>query len=273
MSARRAVSDTIAPWRRALRYRAVRLALTFVLRAYVRLRAEQLERLPPPPYLLCFNHLNWTDPFVIVVAWPPSPRVYFYGPREDDMGVGLRNKIISWVGTAVPFKPGKDDLLTSARRGIAVLNAGHVLAIAAEGTVGIDENAVLPLNEGAAYFAVRAHVPIVPVAINGTRWLRFGKTIRVRVGEPIATEGVRADRETLVTLTAKVRDELLAMVADYRDSGKPGRFGRWLTERFNERPWLEGMPDVAQAAAGRVESGASAQVEETHRQDQVDAQK
>jgi 1-acyl-sn-glycerol-3-phosphate acyltransferase len=253
------LADSVSGWRRAVRYRLGRLSLGFVVRAYVRLRAENLERLPPAPYLLCFNHLNWTDPFVILVLWPASPRVFFYGPREEDMGVGARNKLIGWVGTAVPFKPAKSDLLTSTRRAVAVLHAGHVLAIAGEGTVGIDENDILPLNEGAAYFALRARVLIVPVAINGTRWLRFGKTIRVRVGEPIATEGLRADRATVDALTARIRNQLRVMVADYRDRREPGRFGRWLTERFNERPWLAG-------AAG------SGQVEEAHGENRVNPQ-
>jgi 1-acyl-sn-glycerol-3-phosphate acyltransferase len=254
---RRALADAVPGWRRTLRYRLIRLALGFVVRSYVRLRAEHMERLPPAPYLICFNHLNWTDPFVLLVVWPPSPRLFFYGPREEDMAVGARNKLIGWVGTAVPFKPGKNDLLASTRRAVAVLHAGHVLAIAGEGTVGIDENEILPLNEGAAFFAVRARVPIVPVAVNGTRWLRFGKTIRIRVGEPISTEGLRADRPTIEALTARLRNQLRVMVADYRDTREPGRFGRWLTEAFNERPWLE---------------AASAQVEETHREDRVDPQ-
>ncbi len=230
--------DGLHPWRRAARYHLVRLALAVVIRGYVRLRAEHLDRLPKGPYLLCFNHLNWTDPFVLLVLWPPRPRLYFYGPREEDMRVGLRNRVIGWVGTAVPFRPGKDNLLASTRRAIAVLESGHVLAIAPEGTVGVREDVVLPLNEGAAYFAVRARVPIVPVAINGTRWLRFGKTIRVRVGEAIPTEGRRADRQTVRELTERLHRELQTMVGGYGDARVPGAFGRWLTEAFNERPWL-----------------------------------
>ncbi len=47
---------------------------------------------------------------------------------------------------------------------------------------------LLPLNEGAAFFALRSGVPLVPVAINGTSWLAFGRRIRVRIGEPIPTD-------------------------------------------------------------------------------------
>jgi 1-acyl-sn-glycerol-3-phosphate acyltransferase len=208
----------------------------------VRLRTEHLERLPRPPYLVCFNHLNWTDPFVIVVLWPSSPRVHFYGPREEDMTHGVRNALIGWLGTAVPFKPGKNDLLTSTRRAFAALRGGYPLAIAAEGRVGVDENDVLPRNPGGAFFAIRAAVPLVAVAINETRWLRFGKTVRVRVGAAIPTTGLRADAAMIDRVTNELHGQLREMVSDYRDLGTRGRFGRWLTEAFNERPVLDVMP-------------------------------
>ena len=50
------------------------------------------------------------------------------------------------------------------------------------------ERDLLPLSEGAAYFALRSGVPLVPIAINGTSWLRFGSRVRVRVGEPLAAD-------------------------------------------------------------------------------------
>ena len=235
----RAVTDHVAPWRRTIRYHLVRALVWTVLRAYVRPRLEGREDLPQGPYLLCFNHLNWVDPFVIVALWPGRPRLYFFGPREEEMGVGARNRLIGWLGTAVPFKPGKNDLLTSTRRAVAVLDDGNVLGIAAEGQLGEDENSVLPLNEGAAYFALRAGVPLVPVAVNGTRWLRFGKPIRVRVGQPIAAAGRRASHASVDELTAEAHRQLSSLVRDYPDQRIPGPFGRWLTDVFSERPWRD----------------------------------
>lgn len=153
------------------------------------------------------------------------------------MSVGGKNRLIVWVGSAVPFDPRKTRLLTSARRAVAVLDAGRVLVVAGEGRLTEDEDVVLPLNEGPAFFAIRAGAPLVAVAINGTRWLRFGKTVRVRVGEPILTTGLRADRETVRALTDRLQATLGEMVLGYPDQAVPGPFGRWLTEVFAERPW------------------------------------
>jgi hypothetical protein len=47
-------------------------------------------------------------------------------------------------------------------------------------------------------------------------------------------------------LTQMTWEALHAMVRDAPDIPPPGRFGRWLTERFNE--WPEGSRDATRAA-------------------------
>jgi hypothetical protein len=100
----------------------------------------------------------------------------------------------------------------------------------------------------------------VPIAINGTSWLRFGTRVRVGIGEPIATEG-RPDRAAVEALTAKLATRLGAMLHDAPSPEQTGRVAAWMTERFNE--WPEGSREAALAAqaaglAGRVEHHAEA---------------
>jgi 1-acyl-sn-glycerol-3-phosphate acyltransferase len=163
------------------------------------------------------------------------PRLFFFGPKEDDMTVGARNRLMRWTGTTVPYRPGKNDLLAATRAVGAVFASGGVLAIAGEGGIHRGESVVMPLDEGAAYFALRSGVPMVPVAINGTSWLRFGRRIRVRIGEPIAS-GERPTRAAIATLTGRTWEALHGLVADHPDPPRPGRVGRWLTELFNDWP-------------------------------------
>ena len=105
------------------------------------------------------------------------------------MGVGGRNRLMFWTGTAIPYKPGKNDLLEATRRVGAVIGERR-RSSRSPGRAGSTpaRRELLPLSEGAAYFALRSGVPLVPIAINGTSWLRFGGRVRVRVGEPIAVE-------------------------------------------------------------------------------------
>lgn len=232
-------TDRLSPRQRAIRYWLTRTIISLGVRCYLRVTPPSgLDRLPPAPFVLCFNHLNWVDPFVVLTVWPQEPKLYIYGPKEADMHRGWRNRLITWTGMAVPFNPAKTNLLASTRRATAVLEAGRVLAIAGEGRLSEREDVVMPIHEGAAFLAIRAGVPIVPLAINGTRWLSFGRSVRVRLAEPIPTAGLRADRATLEATTARLHAALSELVRDYPTGPAPGRVGRWLTDLFNERPWL-----------------------------------
>jgi 1-acyl-sn-glycerol-3-phosphate acyltransferase len=240
------VGPPIHPIRRTIRYWLSRIVVFAITRAFVRIRFEGREHLPPGSAIYCFNHLSWADPFALMAILPFRPRLYFFGPKEEDMRAGGRNRLMHWTGTTIPYKPGKNDLLEATRRVAAVLRSGGVVAIAGEGRIGPVETQLLPLNDGPAFFALRSHVSLVPIAINGTSWLRFGGRVRVRVGAPIEAAG-RPDRATVAATTEALRASLQALIADAPPVEPPGRFGRWLTERFND--WPEGSREAALAAA------------------------
>ena len=216
------------------------------MRAWLRVRLEGRDRLPHGPAIYCFNHLSWADPFVLMAALPLRPRLWFFGPKEADMAIGRRNRVMTWAGTAIPYKPAKNDLLDATRRVTAVIDSGAVIAIAGEGRIHLGERVLLPLSEGAAYFALRSGVPLVPIAINGTSWLPFGGRVRVRVGEPIPSVG-RPTRDAILKATDLLSSSLLGLVSDAVEVPEPGRLGRWLTEVFND--WPEGSRDAARTAS------------------------
>ncbi len=153
------------------------------------------------------------------------------------MSSGARNRMIVWTGTAVPYKPEKTDLREATRRVGAVFEAGGRLVIFGEGRIHAVEGELLPLAEGAVFFAMRSGVPIVPVAIGGTSWLGFGRTVRVRIGEPLVPEG-RPTREAVDDLTKRLWCRLFELVRNDPVRRPPGPAGRWFTELFDE--WAEG---------------------------------
>ena len=250
-------------WQQRFRAWLAWLVISIVARSLVRLRLEGREHLVDGPAMYCFNHMGWADPGVIFATFPRRIRLFFYGPKEDTMSRGLRNRLIWWSGIAVPFKPGKDDLLASVKKAQAVFAAGASLAIAGEGAIHVHEGDLLPLHEGAAYLALRAGVPIVPVAITGTSWLGFRRLVRVRVGEAIPTAGVRPTHQAIEAFTWRTWHALRTMVADDRDLPVPGPFGRWLSDLFND--WGRGGRAGAAEVRGPSPDEAPAQPDGTPR--------
>lgn len=227
-----------------LRYNFIRYGLRMVIGAYLRVRVENAELLPERAnFLVNFSHPNWIDPLLIVGYWPDRRWVYIFGPREADMRVGVRNRLIRWGRIGVPFKPAAKDLLDTTKRALKVLR-GHILAVAGEGRLSDEEAAIVPLEEGPAYLCLRAQVPIVPLAVIGTRWLRLGKRVTLRFGHPIETAGRRPDRENIDALTRELTQAMEKLLEGVEGEGPPGPFGRWLTDVFNERPWLEEGQDA-----------------------------
>jgi 1-acyl-sn-glycerol-3-phosphate acyltransferase len=247
---------TAVPVYRPFRVRLARLVAAVLVGCIVRVRMEGRERLPDGPAIYVSNHLNWADPMVLLAVLPSWPKIAMFGPKEADMRVGGRNRLIVWTGFSIPYRPEKTDLIETTRRVQRVLEDGWAIVIMGEGRIHRGERELLPLADGCAYFALRAGVPVVPIAINGTSWLGLGRRVRVRVGKPIPAEG-RATREAVNALTARTADALRALVADAPDPAPPGPFGRWLTELFND--WPEGARPEVGAGDGAVDgAGTSA---------------
>jgi 1-acyl-sn-glycerol-3-phosphate acyltransferase len=238
-------------------YHFVRLGLKGLSAAYVRVRIEGAERLPATGgYLVCFNHPSWLDPIVIAAWWPDQERLlHIFGPREADMSVGIRNHLITWTGRGVPFQPGGQDALDATRRSLGVLRGGGVLALAGEGRLSDLEGTPLPFEPGVGHFAILARVPIVPLSIDGTRWVHFGSTIRLRIGEPIDPTSFGSGRAAAAAVSEAAHSAVTAGLAGVTERPKPGPFGAWFSELFNDRPWLDepADPDASDPGAAAAE--------------------
>ena len=230
---REAFRPELSPFQRWFRHLFSRTISKVLLKTWFRVSIEGRERIGSEPALYVFNHLSWMDPLALLATFPTQPRLHFYGPKEVTLQKGFRNRFMWWTTIPIPFSPHKDDLLTSVRRAQAVFDSGRSLAISGEGRIHIHEGDLLPFEEGAAYLALRAGVPIVPVAITGTSWAHFRGRVVVRIGEPIPT-GERPTRHVVARYTALSWHRLRAMVANDRDLSVPGPVSRWFTDWFND---------------------------------------
>ncbi|MEX1295212.1 MAG: lysophospholipid acyltransferase family protein [Candidatus Limnocylindrales bacterium] len=243
------ISAPPAPGR--IRYHAVRLFLKALCSAYVRTRVLGAERIPRRgAYIICFNHPSWLDPVFFAAFWPDRERdLYIFGPREADMGSGVRNAIITWTRRGVPFQPHAADVIDTTRRAVSVLATGACLAIAGEGRLSDHEGRILPLETGLAHFARLSKAPILPVAVIGTRWISFGSRVTLRVGDAVDPADYRAGKAGAAEMTEEVERRLQGLLEGVANRQPPGWLGRTISEAFNDRPWLD-EPERTGSKAG-----------------------
>ncbi len=168
-------------------YAGLKGGTALLFRPLFRARAVgRKPRLPRGGVLLCPNHQSYLDPaFVQLVTRRRVTFVMtnaFYASRYARWFFRL-------VG-ALPLGSGRL-ALTTTKRAAALLRLGNALVVFPEGKLSVD-GALNPAQRGIALLARKGRVPVVPVAIEGSRnawprgakWLRRAD-VRIAFGEPL----------------------------------------------------------------------------------------
>jgi 1-acyl-sn-glycerol-3-phosphate acyltransferase len=156
---------------------AFRAVTRIIARTYVRLSVEGLENVPGEgACIIITNHISGLDPFVIGI--PMDRAIYCLAKVEL-----YQNAMLTWILKNLGFIPlDRDSTDTSAMRIVLkVLKNGHPLGISPEGTRS-EDGEMLPFTHGATKLALHAQVPILPVAVHGTRELMPPGTYGVKPG-------------------------------------------------------------------------------------------
>jgi len=167
------------------------------------------------PYVFVANHASSLDIWAMFLVIPRRMRMIAKKQlaRIPLFGWGM------WAGRFI-FIDRQNGV--AARRSIDLagerIHNGESVLLFPEGTRTRD-GSLGPFKKGSFHLAVKAGVPIVPVALRGTRelmprgsiLLRAG-TVKAIVGEPIVTEGL-SDEER-ATLNERVRAIIEAMLAE-----------------------------------------------------------
>jgi 1-acyl-sn-glycerol-3-phosphate acyltransferase len=165
--------------------------------------------------VFCANHQSNVDPPILFNALHPRLHILF---KAELKKLPLLGKAFQ-VGGFVPIeRANRERSMAAIEQAAQSLRQGNSFLTFPEGTRS-PTGALLPFKRGPFLMALKAQVPIVPVAVQGgTASMRKGSrlvrpsTVSIRIGEPIVTKGLTiSDREELAGRVRSRIEELLAL--------------------------------------------------------------
>ncbi|MGQ0824773.1 MAG: lysophospholipid acyltransferase family protein [Actinomycetota bacterium] len=197
-------------------YRFVWLTVGQGARLVYRVRIRGRDRLPHHGgYVLAPSHRSMMDIIFIALVTPRKVRMM---GKVAVFRVPVLGAVFRALGGFPVARDGTDR--KAVRDAMTMLGTGDALAIFPEGT-RLHGEKIQPLQPGAAYLALRAGVPVVPVGIAGSEEIlrshrvklpRFGR-VAIVVGEPIlppGRDGGVVPRADVDALTSELGHELQA---------------------------------------------------------------
>lgn len=184
-----------------------------VLKAYMTVKVRGGGRVPRRGgFLLAANHFSFVDPLLLGSFL--RRRLWFI--MAEDQFEKPVVKTFSRLMDVIPVKAGAAFRLAPIKRSLTLLKRGRAVAIFPEGRRS-HTGKLLPAQPGLGVIASRAGVPIVPVAIVGTReCYPIGRTVpkpgsvTLYVGDPLTpNEGETPEdvgRRVMMSLAALLRD-------------------------------------------------------------------
>ena len=167
------------------------------------------------PTVYCMNHLSNIDVLVFEFLLPKVPMVRAIFKAEL-----LRLPILGTVMRTGGFVPvdraNRERAIEAVDEAVDGLKSGSSFLLAPEGTRS-RSGALQPFKKGAFVMAIKAQVPVVPIALIGPdramprgQWYVVPTTVRLRVGAPIPTTGLTLeDRDRLAARTWDAMSALL----------------------------------------------------------------
>lgn len=150
----------------SLRRRMVRATARLALRLCgMPVQVQFPERLPEGPCVVVANHASYLDGIVLYAALPP---VFGFVIKREMSRVPLANLLLRRIGSHYVDRGRGPKGARDARKLLKQARAGGALAFFPEGTFQ-QQPGLGPFRQGAFVIAAKTQLPVVPVAIRGTR--------------------------------------------------------------------------------------------------------
>lgn len=159
------------------RRRVAGAAARLILRATgVPFRVEGLERLPRKPCIVVANHCSYIDGMAAIAALPPE---FAFVIKKEMVKVPLASALLRRLGSEFVERHDRKLGAADARRVLKRAADGQSLVFFPEGTFS-ETRQIGPFLRGAFATAARAGLPIVAIALHGTRAVLPPGSLRLR---------------------------------------------------------------------------------------------
>jgi 1-acyl-sn-glycerol-3-phosphate acyltransferase len=196
---------------------------TLLAVSFIRVRSEGLEKLDQrATYVFVANHASYMDIPALLSSLHHQFRFF---AKKGLYKIPLLGTHLRRAGHLPVDRSNARASLKSMTEGAHIIANRHIsVLLFPEG--GRAPQGLREFKEGAAYIAIKAGVPVVPIAIVGMRrllpmgsiHLRGGR-VTVRIGDPISTEGLKlSDR---VELTQKLYTEISGLLEEATSAERP----------------------------------------------------
>jgi len=183
--------------------------------SFIRVRTEGIEKFDPnATYVFVANHASFMD--IPAILAKVDNQFRFFAKKGLFQIPFLGTHLLRAGHLPVERQNPRAAVKIMSEAARIISQRGTSLLLFPEG--GRSPQGLRDFKEGAAYIAIKAGVPVVPMALVGMRELlpmgsgniRSG-TVVLRVGEPIPTRGMQLSQR--MELTQRLYDEISAMLA------------------------------------------------------------
>jgi 1-acyl-sn-glycerol-3-phosphate acyltransferase len=221
-----------------LTYRVVTSTIRGLTRILCRVNDGQLTRVPDRgPLIIVANHVNFLEVPLLYTHLQPRP-VTGFAKAETWDNPALRPLVDLWG--AIPLRRGEADV-AALRQALRALKAGHILAVAPEGTRS-GHGRLQQGHPGVVFLALHSGAPLLPVVCYGGErfWRNLPRLRRtdfhIIVGQPFYLDA--GGGQVTRPMRQHMADEIMYQMARLLPSGYRGAYSDLAaaTERYLRFP-------------------------------------
>ncbi len=186
--------------------KVVEVCLFIYFKIIYRLKVEGMENIPKGQVIFCGNHRSFVDAPLIKSTCRKDVRFL----AKESLAKNKFLAFLGWTFEVIYVKRDEKDV-SALKNTLSLLKKGDSIALFPEGTRNGMEKGE-SVKGGAAFFAIKSGVQVLPVGISGD--LKPFTRTTVTYGKPIdfSTYKNPRDKEEIEAVTNKIMDEIKALI-------------------------------------------------------------